>query len=120
MIGFRVQLNQNQALTVGLEGRHVLSVTVTSSERDPDRAPPGEAPNKQRLAVHGLQTGADGPRSHLSWLENSLKVGDTVTVQVVETTEAEILQPRKIDLAKEREKFERQQLRQLLEKYGTP
>jgi antitoxin component of MazEF toxin-antitoxin module len=119
MIGFRVQLNQNQALTVGLEGDHVVSVMITSTERDPERAT-SVPPATQRLAVGGLQTTADGSRSYLAWFDGALKIGDRVTVEVVDTSEVDVPRPRETKATELMEKFERQQLRHLLEKYGTP
>ena len=120
MIGFRVQLNRDEAVTAGLGGDHVVSVIVTSTEKDPSRRPPGTPPNEQRVHVGGLRVGADGSLNHMLWFDNSLKVGDKITIEVVDASAVDVPRPTETTSAEVVERGERKQLEYLIGKYGTP
>ena len=119
MIGFRVQVNQDRAVTIGLEGDHVVSVIITSTAPTQERLP-AAPPSKQRIGVGGLQTAGDGSRKHVSWFDRRLTVGDTISVEVVEVPDVDAPTPRDPAIAESLEKLERRQLDYLLKKYGQP
>jgi hypothetical protein len=117
MIGFRIQVNRDRIVTAGLEGDHVVSLTVTSFEGASSRSR-GSSSGEQTLAVGGLQTAADGSRSHVSWFDSRLQVGDTISIEVVKVSEGDAPYPSAH--ADSVERYERQLLSDLLKKYGQP
>src|SRR4051812_39479346 len=112
MIGFRIQMNRDRMVTAGLEGHHVVSVIVSSSQH-----PPSMSSSDQHIGVGGLQVAVDGSQRSVSWLDSPLQVGDAISIEVVEVSEVDTPRPRDPTSL---ESYERQQLRQLLEKYGEP
>jgi len=121
MIAFRVQLNEEEALTAGLSGLHAMTVFVGSAERDPKYQPPGAPRVDVRMHVGGLRNGPEGLRAHIRWSERLLRVGDTVTITVVEASESDISRlSEETPAAELTERGEREQLAYLLKKYGAP
>jgi hypothetical protein len=121
MIAFRVELNRDEAVTAGLSGQHVLSVFAGSMVRDRRYQPADETPTDLRLSVNGLRRSDEGIQGSVEWLERSLKVGDRITISVVDVDEAEMSRPaRERTIAEVTENGERQQLAYLLKKYGAP
>ena len=89
-IAFRVGLNRDKEVTAGLSGHHVVSVFAGSAVRDRTYQPPDEPPIDLRLSVSGLRRSADGIQGSVEWLERGLKVGDVVTIAVVDVAEADV------------------------------
>jgi hypothetical protein len=110
VIAFRVQRNDDAAVTAELSGQQTTTVVVTSSA----------APSGCDLKVHvgGIRRLADGSRNSLVWVETDLRVGDTVDIAVVDV--AEVDPPASETPGTELiERSERAELKRLLEKYGT-
>jgi hypothetical protein len=118
VIAFRVQLNRDEAVTAGLPGNHVVSVHADDHRATyQEHAPWTEAGTGLRMSVGGLRT-AEG--IHVSWLSRPLRVGDEITIAVLEVPESEISQPVKSGSAAESrsEVSERERLAHLLKKYA--
>jgi hypothetical protein len=121
MIAFRVELNRDEAVTAGLSGRHVVSVFVGSAVRDRRYQPADESPIDVKLSVTGLRRIDEEIQGSVEWLERSLRVGDRITISVVDVAEADISPvARERTIAEVTESGERQQLAYLTKKYGAP
>jgi hypothetical protein len=121
MKGFRIQLNGDETVTAGLSGRDVFSVVATSVVRDKRYRPADEPSIDLRLHVGGLRRTAEGTQGTVEWLDRELRLGDKVTIRVVDVGEADIAPPsRERTMAEVTESGERYQLAYLLKKYGVP
>jgi hypothetical protein len=118
MIAFRVRLNADPGVMAGLPGEHVVSIFAGSAARDPRHRAADEQP--LRLHVGGLRKASDRSYDHLCWLERSLKLGDSITIDVVDVAEADVPTPRVTKSADVIEDGERKQLDYLIKKYGIP
>ena len=90
MIAFRLKLNGRKIVTAGLPGDHVLSAVVSSVVRGSDvvkRARPRRLTHRAlKLELGGLWTALDGGQEHVSWTDIlSLKPGDKLSLEVLET-----------------------------------
>jgi len=120
MIAFRVQLSGGETVTAGLSGRDVVTVFAGSAVRDQRYQPPNEPPSDLRVHVGGIRRTDDGLQGTVQWLERRLKVGDEVTIRVVDVDEADISPPaRERTIAEVTESGEREQLAYLIRKYGV-
>jgi hypothetical protein len=121
MNAFRVQVNRDETVTAGLSGLHVVSVFVEAAERVQMSPAPDLSPIQLRLSVFGLRISEDGPGTNVLWGRRSLKVGDEITISVVDVSESGISPPIEESAAAEAsEDDERKQLAALTEKYGAP
>jgi hypothetical protein len=121
MKGFRVQLNDEETVTAGLSGRDVVSVVVGSAVRDKRYQPPHEPPIDLKLYVGGLRRTVDGVQGSVEWLERPLKVGDEVTIRVVDVENSDLSVPAtERTISAVTENGEREQLAYLIRKYGLP
>lgn len=123
MIAFRVKLNGRKVSTAGLSGYHVVSAIATSVLRGPDVV--GKVRRRRsaepelKFELGGLWTSPDGAREHVSWTNiHALKVGDRLSLEIVDTESADEPLHRSRTEAFTIETAERNQLRHLLEKYG--
>jgi hypothetical protein len=85
-LAFRIQLNETNVVTAGIPGPHVVSTIISSVVREPGRTTPSGRPMLEReleLEVGGLVTVDE---QHVSWVRAALKVGDRITVDVIETS----------------------------------
>jgi hypothetical protein len=121
MKGFRIQLNGGDTATVGLSDRDVVSVFTGSAVRDRKYQSPDEPPIDLRLHVGGLRRTVDGIQGSVEWLERQLKVGDEVTIRVLDVDQGDISPPtRERTISEVTENGEREQLAYLIRKYGLP
>lgn len=89
MIAFRVKVNGRKIATAGLSDYHLVSADITWFQKRTAAATLGRPKRgeKPRLSfsVRGLVGSSDGTYEHFSWASlRSLRVGDTVSLQVVE------------------------------------
>jgi len=120
VIAFRVQLNQDDAVTAGLSGDHVVSVHASDSRAIyRDKAPWKEAGTGLRMSVGGLRI-AEG--AHVRWFSGPLTIGDEITLAVVEVSESDLSHPieARSTTSGKGEAHERERLTYLLGKYGAP
>ena len=91
MIAFRVKVNGRKIATAGLSDYHLVSADITwfqsrAAAVTLGRPKPGQRP-KLSFSVRGLLGSRDGTYDHFSWASlRSLRVGDTVSLQVVEAS----------------------------------
>ena len=60
MIGFRVRVNQDRVVTIGLDGDHSVSVTITAA--DNEKRSPAEHSSKLRIGAGGFQVAGEASR----------------------------------------------------------
>jgi len=85
-LAFRIRLNGTKLVTAGVRGPHVVSTIISSVVREPGRTTPWGDPMLEReleLDVGGLVTIDE---EQVNWVRAALKVGDTITIDVIETT----------------------------------
>ena len=88
-LAFRVALNDQQLVTAGIAGSHVVSVIVSSVLREPGYVSPAGQPMPERelaLQVGGL---ISKTREHVDWGDVPLAIGDRITLEVIETRAAD-------------------------------
>jgi hypothetical protein len=88
VLAFRVSLNGRSAVTAGIPGPHVVSVILSSVVRESGAFRGGRPMPERELGLHigGLITST---REHVDWQDVDLKVGDKVTIEVVQVPEAD-------------------------------
>jgi len=123
MIAFRVQRNDDAPVTADLSGQQITSVIVNSAVADPRCQDPGEPSPDLKMYVSGIRKVpgrklTDGGFSYVLWSERRLSVGDTITVSIVDVSEADAPIKEKTS-AEVIEDGERAELKRLLRKYGT-
>lgn len=84
-----MKVNGLKIATAGLSDYHLVSADITWFQRRTDAATQGRNKRggkpKLSFSVRGLVSSRDGIYEHFSWASlRSLKVGDTVSLQVVE------------------------------------
>jgi hypothetical protein len=126
MIAFRVKVNGRKVATAGLSAYHLVSAHIRSFRRRTratmkGRRKRGGKPDLS-FSVTGLLSSPDGTHEHFSWASlRALKVGDALSLKVVETDRVDEPTRRPSPNKALREAMERRQLRDLLKKYGgTP
>lgn len=83
MICFALELNGRRLKTAGIAGYAVLSSSVTWVQRHPrDAAKVGAT--ELTLNLGGLDSNAETGGTHLTWVDQKLKVGDRVVLRVIE------------------------------------
>ncbi len=117
MIAFEVSIDSRKKCTAGVSDLGVVSVIATwvrRASRDPtsDQPIPGRFEEELTLDVGGLTHDADGASVQVSWLRQSLKAGQHITLAVVDTGEADPPQTREREdptwaARKKREYYER-------------
>jgi hypothetical protein len=85
MIAFDVSLNGKRACVAGVEDFGVLSAILTWVRRHPETRRRGRTADELTVEVSGLQSQHPGPGEHLKWLSRNLRVGDRVSIRVVDT-----------------------------------
>jgi hypothetical protein len=94
MIAFEISIDGRKTCTAGVSDLGVTSVMaswVRRVSRDPTSGEPipGRFEEELTLDVGGLTHDPDGASVNLRWLQQSLQVGQLITVAVVETEEAD-------------------------------
>ena len=90
MLAFRVSLNRKRVATTGIAGPHVLSAIVASVLRSQDDRLKWKHPSRFTrkeldLDLGGMISRADGTKEHVRWAHLTLKIGDTVTIKIVDS-----------------------------------
>jgi hypothetical protein len=94
MIAFEIAIDGQRTCTAGVGPEGVTSV-VASWVRRPSRDPatneplPGRFEEELTLDAGGLTHDPDGATVHVRWLRQPLKVGQRITLTVVETAAAD-------------------------------
>ena len=127
MIAFRLKLNGRKIVTAGLPGDHVLSAVACRrvDSVGPDvvkRARPRRLTHRAlKLELGGLWTALDGAQEHVSWTDIlSLKPGDKLSLEVLETDKVDEPSHRKRMEADYQKKTEKRYLIYLTKKYARP
>jgi hypothetical protein len=99
MIAFEISVDGQRKCTAGVPGVGVTSVIanwVGRTSRDPTSGQPVPGPIEEELTldVGGLTRDADGASVFLNWLRQPLKIGQQITLTVVETEAADPPQSR--------------------------
>ena len=92
MIGFEISIDGQKACTAGVGDLGVVSAIaswVRRVSRDPSSGTPIPGQFEEELTFHvgGLAHDADGAGVNVSWLDQSLNVGQRITLTVVDTTQ---------------------------------
>lgn len=86
-VALRVRLNRTKIATAGINGPHVVSAIVHSAIVDRDRS---RKSSRRTSVQHDLRLGVSGLISstgeHVRWASLKLKVGDRVSIEVVEAS----------------------------------
>ena len=91
MIAFEVSLNGKRACVAGVEGFGVLSAILSRVRRHPEKRRHGRtAEEGLTVDVGGLRSEDSGPGEHLRWLSRGLRVGDRVSIRVVDTLKVDV------------------------------
>jgi hypothetical protein len=90
MIAFEISIDGQKTCTAGVSDVGVASVMVAwvrRPARDPtsEEAIPGRFEEELTLDAGGLTHDPDGASAHLNWLRQTLKVGQQITLAIVET-----------------------------------
>jgi hypothetical protein len=94
MIAFEIAIDGQKTCTAGVGDEGVLSVIATwvrRPARDPETGEmvPGQFAEELALDAGGLTHDPDGAAVQVRWLRQSLKVGQQITLTVVETSDAD-------------------------------
>jgi hypothetical protein len=94
MIAFEIAVDGQKTCTAGVAHEGVTSVIASWVRRpslDPttDEAIPGRFEEELTLDAGGLTRDPDGAAVRLGWLRHPLKVGQQITLTIVETPEAD-------------------------------
>lgn len=109
MICFELSVNDRKLTTAGVSGDGTLTQTVAWVRR------PGDTHDGLYVTLSGHETHADVmAQAHVDWGRVTLKVGDVVTLRIVEGTAADAPQSRKSN-AEARAERRTAQLREELE-----
>jgi hypothetical protein len=123
MIAFRIRLNGRKLATAGAAGSHVLTLLLNSIVRGDEarRNWPADVPFEARdltLDVGAMLRGRGGAKEHVRWSRRGLKVGDRVSVTIVDVRSADPPIERQTSDELTIERAERRQLEHLKRKYG--
>jgi hypothetical protein len=102
-------VNADAAVTAALDDHHALSAIVTSADHE-------------SVYVGGFRKSPDRRiERHVQWLKRPLRVGDVVTISIVDVPDTEVSAPdRERTYAEMTEEGERARLAILIKKYGLP
>ena len=110
MVAFKVSLNGKHVCTAGVRHFGVVSTIATWVRRRPERSRAGRSIEERLTAeIGGLDSDA---KEHLTWLAQRLRVGDRLSVEVVDADRVDKPKrrvredPRMVDRAK-KQYFER-------------
>jgi hypothetical protein len=113
LIAFEISINGTKSCTAGIEGRGVVSVLVDRIWRvGPDEQ------EKLLLDAGGLISDTGQGAEFLKWLkEESLCLGDTITIRIVDVPATDEPIKRERENPKQREKSEREYYERMKKKY---
>ena len=123
MIAFEISIDGQRRCTAGVGDLGVLSVITSWVRRPSQNAGAGDVRGEQfeeelTLDVGGLMHDSDGANVNLKWLDQSLRVGQSMTVKVVNaaTVDSPVSRQREDPAWAERRK--REYYEQLKREYG--
>ncbi|MGH9317951.1 MAG: hypothetical protein ACRD1P_12700 [Thermoanaerobaculia bacterium] len=117
MIAFEVQRNGMKLCLAGV-GAGVLTVGLTWVGRR-SRGEAASQPQESGLTLHvgGLEAWGDDAGQSLRWLHDSLEVGDSVSIRILEASATDAPLTREPEDPEVAEKVERMNYEKLREKY---
>jgi hypothetical protein len=85
MIAFEVTLNGKRVCTAGVEDFGVLSTILTWVRRSPEHSRDGNTIEEELTAeVSALDTRDPKAGEHLKWLSETLRLGDSISIRIVD------------------------------------
>jgi hypothetical protein len=116
MLAFEVSVNGEVVCVAGLDEYGVLTAILSWVRRRPDAE---FKPDSEELefSVSGLASDARNDAEHLDWLKRELRVGDIVSLRVIEIERADEPAMRKRENPIHREKQERAYYERMKRKY---
>jgi hypothetical protein len=124
VLAFRVRINRRTIATAGLPGAHVLTAIVTSVVRGEAtrRTWSADIPFRRKeldFSLGGMITHRDGAHEHVDWARVNLKLGDTITLKIIETKRVDQPTDRNRTEGPTIEESERRELKRLRKKYSA-
>ncbi len=90
MIAFEVTINGRRLCCAGIADRGILTAILNWVRRRPEAVSSTAGPVEElRFSLGGLRSGVGGPGEHLTWYDDSVKIGDEIRVRIVEVAEAD-------------------------------
>jgi hypothetical protein len=123
MIAFEVSIDGQKRCTAGVSDVGVASVIATwvrRVSRDPTSGQPipGRFEEELTLDVGGVAHDPDGAPIHVRWLQQSLELGQHITLAIVETEQADPPRTRDREDPKWAERRKREYYERLKREYG--
>ncbi len=117
MLAFEISINGGKKCTTGITGNGLMSAMLTwlqhQSVRDPRDYPHDNKVNFHVSAVCGTEEFSEVGK----WLDETLHVGDGITIRVVEVSEVDPVATHNRTTPRNREQSERRYYEQLKRKY---
>jgi len=110
MIAFEVTVNGKRVCTAGLDRLGVISTTLTYVQRK-DKA-------ELDFNVGGLLSHQKEGDEYVTWIKETLKPGDSITIQIVEAAESNEPKERRREAPKTEAQRERAYRERLKREYG--
>lgn len=123
MIAFEIAVDGRKQCTAGTSASGVTSVVATWVRRAAHESTPrqpGTGAFEEELTLHvgGLWHDPDGARVHVQWLQHALKVGEQITITVVDTEQIDTPPTRTREDPTESERQKRAYYERLKAEYG--
>ena len=117
MIAFKLSINGEHICTAGVRDFGVVSAVITWVRRKPENGRDGKIIEEELTADLG---GLDGEsKEHLKWWSQRLRVGDRVSIEVVDAKRADKPKRRYRDDPKVVERAKRRYFERLKEELGA-
>ena len=117
MIAFKLSINGEYKCAAGVRDFGVLSAIITWVRRKPEKARDGKIIKEELTADLGALDSKSN--EHLKWLSQRLRVGDRVSIEVVETKRADKPKRRYRDDPKVVERAKRRYFERLKKELGA-
>ena len=88
MIAYEVRVNRKKVTTAGLQAGGVVSLIANWVSRPPDVTWKKGGDWDASFRVGGLQEGGRGLDEYLTWFRKDLRIGDEITIRLVEVDRA--------------------------------
>ena len=119
MIAFEVTLNENRVCTAGVEDFGVLSTIVTWVRRRPEYSRNDNTIEEELTAeVSALDSRDSTAGEHLKWLSETLRVGDSISIRIVDVESGDAATSRYRNDPEADARAKRQYYEQLKREYG--
>ena len=120
MIAFEVRVNDEVVCTAGIEDCGVLTSMLTWVRRRPPESADDEPLEEElTLEVGALDNRAPQPSEHLKWLSQPLRVGDCVSMRIVDVGTADPPLERRVDDPAAVDRAKRRYYEQLKRQYES-